>query len=293
MKVEHSAEGAAQGEAGTDRREFLRRAGIGGAVVGTAWAAPAILSLDSAHAAGTCGVGTSTFAWSTGGNSRYQSGKVGTTTTANIDIRIIGTTQSGVFNSGVIMNNWRTRSSSAGSVNCGGTNTDYPMGNRTSFYTLEMHDIDSLTDCTDAGTTGRTVSVTFGFFDAGTTTPHAVRGLSFSLLDCDSLSGNYRDRVEVRINGSASPASTGPGGVFTVSTITAANSYTQPNAALARFDADANQGVANNATAGNVTLTSNSSTDITSVTVQFSDIRGAAPQTVQWVGIGDLTFCKV
>ena len=136
------AASAESGPGRDDRREFLRKAGIGGVAAGTLWAAPSILSLDAAFAAGTCGSGTSSFAWSTGGNNtRYNTaGKVGATTTANIDIRIISTAQNGVFNAGILQHNWMTRSSNANALNCGSAaTTDYPMGNETSFYTLQMH----------------------------------------------------------------------------------------------------------------------------------------------------------
>ena len=278
-----------------DRREFLRRAGIGGVVAGAAWAAPAILSLDAAHAVGTCGVGTTTFAWSSGGNNTRHtdttSPLVGTTS-AGIDIVVTNTNSSGVPGSGLYGNNWKTRSSSIGAINCGSAaTTDYPMGNQNSFYTLQMQAANN-TNCTSGTfTADRWVSVTFGFFNTGTSTPHAVRGLSLSLLDIDS-SGTYRDRAEVRINGSATPASTGAGGVFTVSTIATGNSYTQPNAALARFEADnPSQSVAASGTEGNVTLTSNATTDITTFTVFFQNM--GTPSSIQWIGIGDLTFCKV
>lgn len=274
-----------------DRRDFLRKAGIGGAAAGALWAAPSVLSLDAAFAVGTCGSGTTTFAWSSGGNNiRYNTaGKVGATTSANIDIRIISTAQSGVGNSGLIHHNWMTRSGAAGALSCGSAaTTDYPMGNAGSFYTLQMHGSTN-SSCTVAGTTGRSAEVTFGFFDAGTTTPHAVRNLQFTLLDVDLSSGNYRDQVEVFINGSGTVASTGAGGTFTTASV--GSTVQQVTAGQARWrgtnSADANS------TTSNVTLGSNNTTDITQVRVRFVDILGSAPQTIQWIGIGDLTFCKV
>lgn len=274
-----------------DRREFLRKAGLGGVAAGTLWAAPSILSLDAAYAAGTCGSGTSSFAWSTGGNNtRYNTaGKVGTTTTANIDIRIIATAQNGVFNAGILGHNWMTRAAATSALNCGSAaTTDYPMGNEASFYTLQMHNsAPSNNNCGGNGTAGRWAEVEFGFFDAGTTTPHAVRSLGFKLLDVDNAS--YTDQAEVFVNGSGTRATTGAGGIFT--TVTLGGGVTQPTAGTARFVGTGN--TAANSAASNVTLGSNNSTDITSVRVRFTDILAGGPTSIQWIGIGDLTFCKV
>lgn len=280
---------AESGPGRDDRREFLRKAGIGGVAAGTLWAAPSILSLDAAFAAGTCGTGTSSFAWSTGGNNtRYNTaGKVGATTTANIDIRIIATAQNGVYNSGLIFHNWMTRSSSAGATDCGSPATnDYPMGNATSFYTLQMHSTDS--GCTGNGTAGRWAEVEFGFFDAGTSTPHAVRGLGFKLLDVDN-GGGYTDQVDVFVNGSSTRATTGGSGTF--GTPVLGGGVSQPTAGTARFVGTGD--TAANSTVSNVTLASNATDDITSVRIRFTDLQTPRPTTIQWIGIGDLTFCKV
>lgn len=281
-----------EGSAGRDdRREFLRKAGIGGVAAGALWAAPSILSLDAAYALGTCGSGTSSFAWSTGGNNtRYNlAGKVGATTTADIDIRIIATGQNGVFNSGILRHNWMTRSSNAGVLNCGSAATsDYPMGNENSFYTLQMHSANPTNNnCGGNGTAGRWAEVEFGFFDAGTTTPHAVRSLGFRLLDVDNAS--YTDQVEVFVNGSGTRATTGAGGIFT--TVTLGGGVSQPTGGTARFVGTGNTGATS--AASNVTLGSNNSTNITSVRIRFTDVLAGGPTSVQWIGISDLTFCKV
>lgn len=274
-----------------DRREFLRKAGLGGVAAGTLWAAPSILSLDAAYAAGTCGAGTSSFAWSSGGNNtRHTAGTnplVGTTT-AGIDIRIISTAQSGVVSSGLFQHNWMTRSSGSGALDCGSpATTDHPMGGQSSFYTLQMHS--QTTGCTGNGTANRYAEVEFGFFDAGTSTPHAVRSLAFTLLDVDD-GGGYTDQVDVYVNGSASIASTGAGGTFGVPGT--GSGVSQPNASIARFVGTGDTGASD--PASNVSLASNNSTDITSVRIRFTDIQSPRPTTIQWIGIGNITsFCKV
>jgi hypothetical protein len=284
---------AGSGEPG-DRRAFIKKAGLVGAgVAGVAWAAPSVLSLERAFAVGSCPGGSITFPWSNGatvanGATLHTSANtplVGTSTTGGIDIRITQNASSGVPGSGLVYNNWKARNGTNNSINCGGT-IDTPMGNRSSFYSLEMGET---TSCTDPGLTGRWSEVTFGFFDQGTTTPHAVRNLSFTLLDIDT--GQYVDQAEVFINGSATAATTGPSQTFPTVVLGPSPSVTQPTAGVARFVGGA--AVAGTGTGGNVTLTSNTTTNITTVRVRFTDVRGSAPGTIQWVGIGDLTFCKV
>lgn len=284
---------AGAGEPG-DRRAFIKKAGLVGAgVAGVAWAAPSVLSLERAFAVGSCPGGSITFPWSNGAtvangatlHTTASTPLVGTSTTGGIDIRITQNAVSGVPAGGLVYNNWKARNGTNNSVNCGGT-IDTPMGNRSSFYSLEMGETAS---CTTTGTAGRWSEVTFGFFDQGTTTAHAVRNLSFTLLDIDT--GQYVDQAEVFINGSATRATTGAGGVFPTVVLGPGPSVTQPTAGTALFQGGA--AVAGNSTAGNVTLTSDTTTNITTVRVRFTDVRGSAPGTIQWVGIGDLTFCKV
>jgi len=281
----------APADGSSDRRAFLRRAGIGAGVAGAVWAAPSILTLDSAYAVGSCPSGSTTFAWSTATNNTLANtaAKVGTTTTAGIDIRIISTAQTGVAGSGLIFNNWRTRSGTGSQVTCG-TQVDYPMGNIGSFYSLEM--AADTTNCTaGTGTINRNVEVVFGFFDAGTTTPHAVRNLAFSLLDVDVGSAStYTDQVQIFLNGSATAASTGAAAANNFATPGLGANVSQPTAGSARFVGTAN--TANTSPASNVSLVSKPSIDITKVRVLFTDIS-ARPTSIQWVGISDLTFCKV
>ena len=202
-------------------------------------------------------------------------------------MRIISTSATNVAGAGLLFNNWRTRSAAGSSVTCG-TQTDYPMGNTNSFYSLEM--AASTTNCTaGTGVAGRHVEVVFGFFDAGTTTAHAVRNLSFSLLDVDvGSTSTYTDQVQIFLNGSGTAATTGAAGVFTTSTVGA--NASQPTAGSARYVGTAN--TAATSTAANVTLASNNSFNITTVRVLFTDIS-AGPTSIQWVGISDLSFCKV
>jgi hypothetical protein len=276
----------------SDRRAFLRRAGVVGAgVAGATWAAPSMLALERAYAVGTCPAGLLTFAWPSGkDNTRVTSGVVGTSTTGGIDVQITSTAQTGVANAGNVFNNWKVRTSNAGQEVCGG-NADYPMGTVGSFYSLEM--AGSTTDCQAAGTTARSVAVTFAFFDQGTATPHAVRNLNFTLLDVDTIANTYRDQARVFVNTAVTtgtPASTGVGGIFPTVTIPAGGTVSQPTAGQAIFNGGSN--VAGTANTGNVTLTSNATTDITSFTILFTDILGSAPQSIQWIGISNLTFCK-
>lgn len=266
---------------------------MGAGVAGATWAAPSVLSLERAFAVGSCPSGVINFPWSNGAtvaqgarlHTLATDPLVGTSTTGGIDIRITQNLSSGVPSSGLVYNNWKARNGANNAINCNGT-IDTPMGTFSSFYSLEMG---AAANCTTAGTTGRWSEVTFGFFDQGTTTPHAVRQLKFSLLDIDT--GQYIDQAEVFINGSNTVAATGPGQTFPTVVLGPGPTVTQPNTAQARFVGGS--AVGSGSTEGNVTLTSNTTTNITTVRVRFTDVRGSAPGTIQWVGIGDLQFCKV
>lgn len=275
-----------------ERRDFLKKAGIGTAAAGALWMAPAITSMDAAYAVGTCGSGTTTFAWSTGGNlTRYTSGKVGTTTTAGIDIRITGVAQQQLNQSGLSSGtyNWCTRSGAG--YSCNGT-PDWPSGDYSSFYGLQMFGPNSTgtPNCQTAGPSTRFSEVTFGFFDQNTTTPHAVRNLQFRLLDVDQ--GDYTDVVSVYLNGSPTVATTtgatpdfttvtrGPDTPFRVNQTAGVATFTGTGSTAAT---DSNS---------NVFLATRAALDIYTVRVRFSN-SGGNPGTVQWVGIGDLEFCKV
>jgi hypothetical protein len=285
------------------RRDFLRKTAIGAMVAGGAWVAPAVLTLDAARAAGTCPTGTATFAWSSGGDGvRHTAGTnplVGTID--GVDIRIINTTSTSVAGAGLIGDNWMTRNSpqAAGcppTVNCGSAaTTNFPRGNATSFYSLLMNDTTTCNNCNPgSGTANRSSEVTFGFFVAGSTTKaQPVRSLAFSLYDIDSASGEYQDQVQVFINGSTTEATLGAGGnaTATLAVAGATSTIQNPLAATAIFKAKANSSAAASSQNGNVNLQFNSTNSITTVRVRFQDISGG-PTTVQWVGIGDLSFCK-
>lgn len=295
--LDASTRSSGPGEPG-DRRAFIKKAGLVGAgVAGATWAAPAVLSLERAFAVGSCPSGVINFPWSSGatvaqGARLHTSATdplVGTSTTGGIDIRITQHLSSGVPSSGLVYNNWKARNGGNNAVTCGG-NSDTPMGTFSSFYSLEMG---AAANCTTAGTPGRWSEVTFGFFDQGTLIPHAVRQLKFTLLDIDT--GSYVDQAEVFINGSGTVASTGPGGTFPTVALGPGASVTQPSATQARFVGGG--AVGSGSTAGNATITSNTTTNITTVRVRFTDVSGTppgstAPGTIQWVGIGDLQFCK-
>jgi hypothetical protein len=294
------------------RRDFLRKTAIGAAVAGGAWAAPAVLSLDAAHAVGTCPSGSLTFPWSTGGEGTtvYSTsnatpagsvfvGNIGGAT--GIDIRVWNNIATGtVAGAG---DNWRTRGTPQNNacpptVNCGSAaTTNWPRGNQTSFYSLLMNaqanngNNGLCNTCAAAGTTGRSTEVTFGFFNPGTTTQHAVRNLAFSLYDIDASTGNYRDEVHVYINGTATEATLGAGANATATRPGAAPTVAAPGA-TAIFQANAGSSAAANSNNGNIDLQFAANLSINQVRVRFVDTLGSAPQTVQWVGIGNLTFCK-
>jgi hypothetical protein len=157
-----------------------------------------------------------------------------------------------------------------------------------------MNDTTTCTNCNPgSGTANRSSEVTFGFFVHGSTTvAQPVRSLAFSLYDIDSASGEYQDQVQVFINGSATEATLGAGGQATATLAVAAGTSTvQALGATAIFKAKTNSSAAANSQNGNVNLQFNSTNSITTVRVRFQDISGG-PTTVQWVGIGDLSFCK-
>jgi hypothetical protein len=297
------------------RRDFLRKTAIGAAVAGGAWVAPTVLSLDAAHAAGTCPNGSLSLVWSAiGEGTRFQTANTTAATSlfvrnvggpTGVDIRAWSTTSTGVAAAGLVGDNWMTRGPAASAacpptVNCGtAATTNFPRGNSTSFYSLLMNaQINTggtglCTTCNAAGTAARTTEVTFGFFTVGTTTLHAVRNLAFNLYDIDASNNNYRDQVQVFINASATEATVGPG-LNCTATLPGggASTVTTPLAATAIFRAIAGQSAAANSVNGNVNLQFLASLSITQVRVRFQDILGAAPATVQWVGIGDMSFCK-
>ncbi len=296
---------------------MLRKAATGSAAAGALWVAPSVLSLDAAFAAGTCPGGSLNFAWSSGGGCTRHTDTVNPLVSnvggpAGVDVRIISVAQSGVGGSGLINDNWMTRSGSGdpcGNGPCGSTDAVVwaPRGAQNSFYALTMAQSSSGSPvCSSAGPAGRWVEVRFGFFDPGTSNSRTVRNLNFSLLDVDqSASGsppNYIDRIYVSINGNSpvvAPATTGVGNDLTFTT---GGSVSQFGVTNAVFQGSANVGASS--TAANVDLQFRPTLDITSVTVRFQDQRGnpsggwgvggtSAPQTIQWVGIGDLSFCRV
>ncbi len=277
-----------------DRRAFLKQAGVAGAglgVAGATWAAPSMLAMDRAYAVGSCSSGGLLDLRLARGKEPtvVTSGVVGTTTTGGIDVQITAHTSSNVANAGLVMNNWKVRTSATGAYTCNG-NADYRMGNATSFYSLEMSG--STTNCLAAGTAGRYVTVTLAFFDHGTTTPHAVRNLNFTLLDVDYINGYYHDEVRIFTNTAlvtGTPASTGVGGVFPTVSIPTGGTSPSPPPARRSSTGTATWVRRHN---GNLTLTSNATTNITSITFQFVNI-GGTPNSIQCVGISDLTFCKV
>jgi hypothetical protein len=109
------------------------------------------------------------------------------------------------------------------------------------------------------------------------------------LYDVDTIAGTYQDQVQIFLNGSGTVAATGAGKVFPTVTLGPGATVTHPNAALATFVGGSN--VAGDSTAGNVALTSDTTTAISTVTIKFTDVLGAVPGSIQWVGIGDLSFC--
>jgi hypothetical protein len=153
-------------------------------------------------------------------------------------------------------------------------------------------------DCTSTGTEGRYVEVEFGFFVPGSTTARInVRNLTFSIYDLDSTSGSYRDQVTVAINGAAitspvtlAPASN-PQAVATRAVADAISTITQPTG-TAVINAKSNASSAASSVNGNIQLAFQPTLNVNSVRVRFADISGDDPTTIQWVGIGDLTFCK-
>ena len=304
---------ATEGPLTTDRRTLLR-AGAAGAITAGAWVTPAVLSMDTAGAAGSCPTNL-TFDWPTN-CSRIKSGYVGTMGAPNgVDIRVESTAFSGVVNNGDIYDNWMTRTATAANlpcgVNCGSAaTTNWPRGNVQNFYSLLMHDLNETSglaadaDCTDAGTAARFVEVEFGFYVQGSTTQRVnVQNLAFSLLDVDASTNNYRDQAAVSINGNAvtTPVTLGvaaqaqaflcgagsPVGTCTTSTPTIATP-----GATAVFQANAGQSSDASSNRGVVRMVFNSGVNVNRVRIRFTDILGSAPQTIQWIGIGPLTFCK-
>jgi len=273
-------------------------------VAGGAWVAPTVLTLDAAHAVGTCPSGSIAFPWSNGGadgttHVPLTNPLVGTSTTGGIDIRILAIGQSATGVVGTAADNFTTRNPTQNAafpptLNCGSAaTTNYPRGTKTSFYSLLMNNT-AANNCTTAGTAGRFVEVTFGFFNTGTLVAHPVRNLAFTLLDIDSAN-SYRDQVQIFINGNLlTPATVGAGQDITLATRVGggASTVTVPGAA-ATFTAINGMSAAANTTDGNLALQFNPNNNVTSVRVRFTDILAGGPTSVQWVGIGDLTFCKV
>lgn len=275
-----------------DRRRFLKRAAIAGAAT---WVAPTVLS-SSAYAQGSLPCSPQTFLWSAGGNNTLHTATTNPVvgTIAGVaDIRIVSTAFFGVPNSGLNFDNWMTRSAATGSLNCGSAaTTNYPRGAQTSFYSLLMHSLASGTDCTNAGTANRYVEVEFGFYAPSTLTPLPVYDLAFTMSDIDSSTGNYRDRVEVAINGNPITTLVTLGATSeAVATRVGGTPTMGAPGATARIDALTNSSADASSTNGNLLLQFNTGVAVSSVRIRFTDIRGAAPATVQWVGIGDLSFC--
>ena len=283
------------------RRAFLKKTAVGAIAAGGVWVAPTVLSLDAASAVGTCPSGSLTFPWSSGGEGTRHTAVTNPVvgTVGGIDVRIISTAVSatGVASAGLIVDNFSTRGTPQNAacpptLNCGSAaTTNYPRGNSTSFYSLLMNNTTAC-NCTSTGTLGRFVEVVFGFFNTGTNTAHAVRNLAFSLYDIDSA-GSYRDQVHVFINGSATEATLGAGqnAIATLPGATPTVAGTRrPRRSSAPSTAPRPPPTATTATS---TCSSLAALSITQVRVRFNDILATAPTTVQWVGIGNLTFCKV
>ena len=148
----------------------------------------------------------------------------------------------------------------------------------------------------------RYTEVTFGFFEEGTTNQIDICNLSFTVTDIDSA--DYVDRMYVAINEAVDPqlncATTG--GVANDCTVSLGTAVSQPVAGRACFQGSGSVGPTS--TAGNAALQFRPDLLINQVTVRFRDQLGNTggglasfgttdPGTIQWVGIGDLTFCQV
>ena len=288
------------------RRRILKTSAVGGAVAGAVWTTPAILSIESAYAVGSCPGGSLTFLWSSGGDGTRHTaalnplvGNIGGPT--GVDVRVISTavSASGVASAGLVGDNWMTRSANNASyppqINCGSAaTTNWPRGNQGSFYSLLMNNTTTNT-CTSTGVVGRFVEVEFGFFVPGSTTQKInVQKLNFSLYDVDSA-GSYRDQVSVAINGNAvtTPVTLAPTpSPQAVATRPGATPTMNQPTNSAVISAISGSSAASNSTNGNIALQFSNGVDVNRVRVRFTDMGAAAPTTIQWVGIGNMTFCK-
>jgi hypothetical protein len=275
------------GDARTDRRRFLWQATAGAGLAGAAWAAPQVSSL--AYAQGSPPPCTPvTFNWSSIASScqRITSGRVGGV--GITDLWVTGTAQNGVFNNGLIYDNWSVRNATTGNIpcdiNCGAAGGNYPRGNANNFYGMLMHSTNTNT-CTGTGTTNRWVETTFGFFAANTSTAVSVRNLQFTLLDVDTNTNNYRDQVTLFVNGGAAAATTGAAGQATVVSI---GSCVTQVAGQAVFQGTCSALAAE--TTANVTVKFN--VPVSTVRVRFQDIRVGGPTSIQWIGISNMSWCR-
>lgn len=300
----------------TSRRELIRRGTMGAAAAGAAWVAPAVMSYDTAGAAGSCT--TDVLPWSSRGNCFDPNTEVTAAPINGVRVFELATSQATTTTVPSVSANWtntspdnfRIRSQDGGACDIGCATAEVPRGGQSSFYSLSMRETNSA--CGGAGTIGRWVQATFEFRASNGTSPVFVSALRFTLLDIDSQSGNYWDRVELYINGQsdlaragsaatlASVGAVGSGADLAIDTATqpTGSCISQPNAAQAGW-----QATSNNCSAGANDLTGNVSVrflrGVNRITIRFRDIRnnGAtpptnlAPQTVQWVGISNMTWC--
>jgi hypothetical protein len=258
-----------------DRRAFMHKAGVAGATAGALWVAPSVLGSSSAWAAGSC-VHTGGLAWSTttfaGTSTPSTSGAVtftATLTTAGSPTTyLVVTVTPTTPNPGV-------GTGSGGSSNTGGVdqavpypNTPAPAGLNgvTSYYVMNMRN--------SAANRGYTVKFDF-WANAAHTVSQSVYNLSFALIDIDtdSTSGNqYKDNVWLDTAGYLAPLP---------SEVTGSGTSTSP------WTGNGTAGVQD--ATGTVKVTYPKTQGIHELNVSYQS--GNAAGGIQYVGIGDLTWC--
>jgi|GEM_PF-2492221 len=188
-----------------DRREFLRRAALGGAVAGGLWVAPSVLTLDRAVALGSVPCASvTTFNWISafgGGSPSFPNGTGRTVTCATnaaFNVTMILTltdTNNQIFSPGPYAQGGLTPGATYQVQNASNN------GGFTSYFKARMR---------DGGSPATQVTHTMTF-------SRPIRNLTFTILDIDaSLSGaTFIDRVFAQGFNGATPvafAVLGPGG---------------------------------------------------------------------------------
>jgi hypothetical protein len=253
----------------------MQKAGVAGAAAGALWVAPSVLGSSSAWAAGSC-VHTGGLAWSTTTFAGTSTPNTGGAVSFSATLTTAGSPTTYIVVTVTPTNpNPGAGTGSGGSSNTGGVDqaVPYPAGQSAtglngvaSYYVMNM--------ANTAASRGYTVKFDF-YANAAHTTVQTVYNLKFALIDIDTDStstNKYKDNVWLSTAGYGATPGSEVGGAGTL------GSPWTGNGTVGVDDGS-----------GTVTVTYPKTQGLSTLSVMYQS--GNAAGGIQYVGIGDLTWC--